>query len=201
MLDTDTALPAMSGAALTNIPAGLTFINTADFSGGSSHDFTATNASKYDCYRMILQSVTPSGAGVYAEFRTSTDGGSNYDTGSGEYEWNVNKNRAAGGALNDNLSSAAVIELVGDNADGDTTLGSAANQDGLSGWIDVIAPHLTTYTFVLWQLTWDTGGELNIASGAGRRKSAADVDAFQFKFEGGVNLESGTITTYGWANA
>ena len=181
--------------------AGLKFINTADFSGGSSHNFTATDASKYDCYRMILQSVVPSGAAVYAELRTSTDGGSNYDTSSGEYQWVVTKLGGDAGA--DVLYSAAVIELLGDASNTDTVLGSGANEHGISGWIDVIAPNLTTNTTVQWQLSWITNNssQLNVVAGAGTRKSAADVDAFQFKFEGGANLESGSITTYGWANA
>ena len=184
---------------------GMRFLNSTDFSGASSYDFASgqgLDASSFDCYRMIFQSVTPNSDGVYAEIRTSTDGGSTYDNSAGNYEWNIIKNRASGGNLHDNLSSAAVIELVGDNSDTDTTIGSAANEHGLSGWVDIIAPHLTTYTTFNWFLNWNTAaGELNIVVGAGRRKSAADVDAVRFIFEGGATIESGTITTYGWANA
>ena len=200
-----TSAGAGSPPTFSAVAAGMTFLNSTDFSGASSYDFKSSiglDASSFDCYRMIFQSVIPNSDGVYAEIRTSSDGGSSYDNSAGNYEWNIIKNRAAGGNLHDNLSSAAVIELVGDNTDTDTTIGSAANEHGLSGWVDIIAPHLTTYTTFNWFLNWNTAaGELNIVVGAGRRKSAADVDAVRFIFEGGATIESGTITTYGWANA
>ena len=200
-----TSAGAGSPPTFSAVAAGMTFLNSTDFSGASSYDFKSSiglDASSFDCYRMIFQSVIPNSDGVYAEIRTSSDGGSSYDNSAGNYEWNIIKNRAAGGNLHDNLSSAAVIELVGDDSNTDTTIGSAANEHGLSGWVDIIAPHLTTYTTFNWFLNWNTAaGELNIVVGAGRRKSAADVDAVRFIFEGGATIESGTITTYGWVNA
>ena len=199
MLDTDTALPAMSGAALTNIPAGLSFINTVNFSGAASHTFTAVDASKYDHYRMELHSVTPATDAVDVQFRSSSNGGSSYDSGGSDYEWRCHLLGPGAGA--DGSAGDSSIDLIGDMGSADGQVGSASGEDGLNGWIDVIAPHLTNQTTFQWYLSYETpNGELNMAIGAAKRLSAADVDAWTLLFSSG-NIESGTITTYGWANA
>jgi len=118
--------------------------------------------------------------------RTSTDGGTNYDSGGSDYQ-NYNDNRAF--ML---ITSAAA--------------GSAANETGVCGEVTVFAPHLTQYTRVNAAVTFvDTSGVSIPATlvdpyGSFIRLSAADVDAVQFLYSSG-NIETGTITMYGIVNS
>ena len=67
----------------------MTFINTSDLSSAATYDFTAVNASSYDGYGFFLQNVVPATDDVSLELLTSTDGGSSYDTGGSDYNWEV----------------------------------------------------------------------------------------------------------------
>lgn len=191
-----------TGANPTWAAAGggsLTFLNSTDISSAATFNFTAVDASAYDSYRMVLQSVTPATDAVDVQFRTSTDGGSSYDSGGSDYEWRCY--RLGPGAGADGSAGDSSIDLIGDLGSSDGQIGSAAGEDGLNGWIDVIAPHLTNQTTIQWYLSFETpGGELNMAIGAAKRLSSADVDAWRLLFSSG-NIESGTITTYGLKNA
>ena len=196
-------LSAQSGATggMTWAEAGgaWSFLNSTDISSAATFNFTAVDASKYDSYRMILQSVTPATDAVDVQFKTSSDGGSSYDSSGSDYEWRCY--RLGPGAGADASAGDSSIDLIGDLGSADGQIGSAAGEDGLSGWIDVIAPHLTNHTTVQWYLSYETpNGELNMVIGAAKRLSAADVDAWRLLFSSG-NIESGTITTYGLKNA
>ena len=177
---------------------GLTFINSTDISDAATYNFTATSAASYDGYGLFLQNVTPATDDVQVFFRTSTDGGSSYDAGSSDYAWFTENWGVYQLDAADNQ-----IELVGDAAGDHYKVGSAANEDGVSGWIWVCGPHLTKYTQIRWDLTITSASVSYPAvteEGAGTRLSSADVDAFQILFSSG-NIESGTITAYGLANA
>ena len=197
-------LSAQSGATggMTWAAAGggsLTFLNSTDLSSAATFNFTAVDASAYDSYRMILQSVTPATDAVDVQFKTSSNGGSSYDSSGSDYEWRCHLLGPGAGA--DGSAGDSSIDLIGDLGSADGQIGSAAGEDGLSGWIDVIAPHLTNHTTVQWYLSYETpNGELNMVIGAAKRLSAADVDAWRLLFSSG-NIESGTITTYGLKNA
>lgn len=176
-----------------------TFLSSTDISSAATFNFTAVDASKYDSYRMILQSVTPATDAVDVQFKTSSDGGSSYDSGGSDYEWRCHLLGPGAGA--DGSAGDSSIDLIGDSGSADGQVGSAAGEDGLNGWIDVIAPHLTNHTTVQWYLSYETpNGELNMVSGAAKRLSAADVDAWRLLFSSG-SIESGTISVFGIANA
>jgi len=81
------------------------------------------------------------------------------------------------------------------------SVGSAANEDGVSGTLWLTGPHLTKRTSATWQvMSVSSSGNLEVVNGGGWRLSQADVDAVRFLFSSG-NLESGTITMYGMKNA
>ena len=177
---------------------GLTFINTTDISDAATYDFTAFDASSFDGYGLFLQNIIPVTDDVKFSVRTSSDGGSSFDSGSSDYGFlaeNWGAYTVPSGYTN------ASIEILGTTATSDYRVGSAANEPGISGWLWLYGPHLTQYTLMHWN------GSLVAASGAivqtettGIRWSAADVDAIQYYFSSG-NIESGTVTVYGLANA
>ena len=171
---------------------GWSFIATADLSAAASSDWTGFDSSSYDAYCFVLQNVIPATDAVVLRFRTSTDGGSTYDSSASNYAW------AFYGALLDPEGISSVgdteIELT-------ANVGSAAGEDGVSGVLYVNGPHLAKKTTVTWNLFYEDSGGVHIPSvGGGTRLSSADVDAVQFLFSSG-NIESGTITMYGMANA
>jgi len=170
----------------TKIGGGLEFISSSDASGSANLSFTGFDATKYDSYKFIFHNVIPATDNVFLYMRTSTDGGTNYDSGGSDYQ-NYNDNRAF--ML---ITSAAA--------------GSAANETGVCGEVTVFAPHLTQYTRVNAAVTFvDTSGVSIPATlvdpyGSFIRLSAADVDAVQFLYSSG-NIETGTITMYGIVNS
>ena len=188
----------LRGDSTWNAPAagGWTFINTTDISNAATYVFTATDASSYDGYGFFLQNVVPVTDAQWLEGRTSTDGGSSYDSGASDYSWGND-------FLGDYTSDAdeAFISFHGDNTSASYSVGSATNESGCSGWIWLIGPHLTGYTMVSAELATNTGEpKVLIFNTAASRLSNADVDAFQLFFGSG-NIETGTITVYGLANA
>lgn len=177
------------------------FISSTDISSAASFDFTAVDASAYDGYMMYLMNVVPVTDATYLWLRTSTDGGSNYDSGGANYG-NAMVGVDGSGSIHDQFS-ATQISLNGDSASDNARIGSASGEDGVSGFVMVHSPHLAKETNVTWQINFtNANGDASggFFTGAGARQSSADVDAFQVLFSAG-NIESGTITVLGLKNS
>lgn len=175
----------LKSAVESHSPTALEFISSTNASGNSTLNFTGFDSSRYDAYQFVLQNIVPATDTVTLRLRTSTNGGSTYDSGSSDYKYN----RIDTGAL-----TAGYISLT--TAD----VGSASGEDGVSGVINVLGPHLAKKTQITWQLSQiKNNGDVVQRAGAGARISSADVDAVRFLFSSG-NIESGTITMYGMRN-
>ena len=175
---------------------GMTFINSTDISDAATYNFTAVDASSYDAYHFLLQNVIPVTDNVQFHARTSTNGGSSYDSGGSDYAWDNSQ-----WATYTRLDADAEILLTGNTSGTAYTVGSAADEPGLAGWIWLIGPHLTSFTAVSSCLNMKSASAYYIGNECfAYRLEAADVDAFQLYFSSG-NIESGTITAYGIANA
>jgi len=182
------------GTWSTPAAGAMTFINTTDISSAATYNFTAVDASSYDGYGFFLQNIVPVTDDVKFNGRTSTDGGSSYDTSG--YSW-VAENW---GAYTTSKSDGE-IEFLGSTAATSYRVGSAADEPGVSGWIWLIGPHLTGYTMINSSLSgWSADDYTVCFDCAASRTSAANVDAFQLYFSSG-NIESGTINSYGLANS
>ena len=184
----------LRGDGTWNSAGGLTFISSTDISAAATYNFTATAAASYDSYMLSISNLIPVTDGVSLYFRTSTDGGSGYDSGASDYMW---QGSTEGADYQDNADSE--IEL--NPQLGGTLIGSAANEDGVSGTVYVHGPHLTKRTYVTGMLGMITNGgfpDSSIIFGA--RLESADVDAFQLLFSSG-NIDTGTVTVYGLANS
>ena len=176
--------------------AGLTFINTSDISAAATYDFTGFTAASYDTYVLHVMNLIPATDDVSLELLTSTDGGSSFDTGASDYSWYTQMSDSNTGDTADDS-----IWLNGSTADGTYRFGSASNEDGLSMVLYVVAPHLTKRTQFHWRGSgFNASGAIKLFLGAGARFESADVDGIRLLFTSG-NIESGTITAYGLANA
>ena len=168
----------------TKIGGGMEFIaSSGAISNAANVSFTQFDASKYDHYQFYFQYVIPVTDSVAFTAYASTDGGSNYDSTSGNYH------------------------LGGDDRTGfvmvDGSVGSDTNEFGVSGGSTLFAPHLTTFTYMRSQSVFmhATGGYFvdEVVEGS-VHLAAADVDAIQFAFSSG-NIESGEITMFGIVNS
>lgn len=159
---------------------GLVFITSSDLSNVATADFTAFDATKYDAYKFVLQSVTPAVDNANFYMRTSTDGGSSFDSGASDYK--------LGSSLYDYMIITASV-------------GNNAGEEGISCTVDVFGPHLAKKTqFYFSGSYYDQNDAVSLISRQSARDSSADVNAVRFFFSSG-NIESGTITMYGMVNA
>src|SRR6056297_57750 len=166
---------------------GMVFLSSADASSDATIDFTEFDASLYDAYEFVLINVTPSSTAVNLQIRTSTNGGSSYDSGGSDYGYEL----VTGGSVTVNQSTDDI--RLADNV---------RDNFGVSGALKIYGPHLAAETMVTFDGVVDDtiGGNISRASSCGVRQSAADVDAIRFFFSSG-NIASGTITMYGLWNA
>jgi hypothetical protein len=155
------------------IPISTTIISTAV----ASVDFTGFDAAQYNSYEIELINVVPVNDSVLASLRTSSDGGSTYDSGASDYQYTT--------------TTGSSIILLNSN------LGSNAGEDGISGVVRISGPDLAKKTIMTYQFGgFNSSGSLSGVSSYAARLSSTDVDGVQFYFSAG-NIESGTIVFRG----
>jgi hypothetical protein len=190
-----------NGAWVTPSAGALTFISNTDISAAATYDFTAFTAASYEHYLFVLQNIIPVTDDQHFHALISTDGGSSFDTGSTQYDWG---GRSLSGSLTlagDQSSSEEQFSLTGDQTTSQRRIGSDTNESGVSGQIWLYGPHTTSYThFLSHIIAHGADGGVASAEIGGARLTGADVDGFRLKFASG-NIESGTVTVYGLANA
>lgn len=176
-----------------SISGSTKLLTSADASNDSTLDFTAFDSTLYDSYLFTLSNVIPATDSTFFIMRTSTDGGSTFDSSGTDYAYsftNVNGSTTVVGTFSDN---SGFINLT-------SSIGSDTGEGGVSGQVWVNGPHLTKSTIINWNLGYVySTGSTGMSTGSGSRKAEADVDAVRFYFSTG-NIESGTITMYGIRN-
>jgi len=195
-----TFLQAQSGASggLTwaEATADLVLLSTQTASNAASIDFTSSHFDNatYTSYVFKAFSISPATNGAFFMCRTSSDGGSSYDSGASDYDWCV-FHIDTNGAAND-------IDLADNGIDmfrsaSDRGMSNVAAESG-SGTIHVDGAGVADYTKVYGEvLAYDSASTASNckATFGGHRNSAADVDGIQFLMSSG-NLD-GTIKMYG----
>jgi len=173
-----------------------TFINsTTVTSSVSSIDITSGIDSTYDMYVLELIKVEPAATGGRSMYlRTSTDGGSSFDTSGYSY---------GSGTITDVSASVAISSSASDSFINlsDAGLGSNAGEF-LTGFIYLVKPSEAANFVCFWDLaglTMPTSKALRVF-GSGQRETAADVDAIRIYMSSG-NIVSGTVRLYGIANS
>jgi len=166
--------------------AGMEFIaSSGAISNAASVTFTQFDASKYDHYAFYFQHIIPVTDNVFLFGHHSTDGGSSFDTTSGDYHSNGSVDRVG-----------FFVSNFGDGAGSDT------NEFGTSGLCHLYSPH--TAAFTMWDasgtVTQILDGSVKQGGSATARLAAENTDAIKFAFTSG-NIESGEITMFGIVNS
>lgn len=176
--------------------AGLAFISSTDLSNNATLTFTGFDSGTYDAYLIKFANVIPSAGLTQLSMRTSTNGGSSYDSGASDYSYAYRTLTSQGSPSDTNAGDDAHTQILLT-----PVVGSDANEEGVTMDLHINGPHLAQQTNVHWTGTFTDNAGLGTAiQGAGRRRSNADVDAIQLFFSSG-NLESGTISIYGYTNS
>jgi hypothetical protein len=168
------------------------FLSVATASDSSSLVFTSSIDSTYDVYVFIIADLVPASDDRYLWMRTSTDGGSSYDSGSSDYVYTgvqAENGSYSYSAITSSGANVIYISNAGGQSDGSTHVGT--------GEVRLFKPSGTSKT----EIHYKTGGgksddTIDMLSGVAFRDSAADVDAVQFFLNTG-NITSGSIRMYG----
>ena len=180
------ALPTFQAAAAGG--GGLVFLASATASASATLDFTTNIDATYNTYIFIYTSLLPATDLAYLYVRTSTDGGSTFDSGASDYQFLQVVGTGTTWIHGYSIAEAYIRVSY--------QLGSATNE-GTSGNLILYNPSDTDFTRFNGHsvesnsLGWPMGGNT-----WGIRKSAADVDAVRFLMSTG-NIASGTISMYG----
>ena len=186
-----TSVETMATYIGTKVGGGMEFIaSSGAISNAASVAFTGFDSSKYDAYKFMLYYVIPATDGAYFVAQSSTDGGSNYSSTTGDYHNDANVD-----TIGFTLHRIA------------TPIGSDTNEFGLSGEFHLFAPHISAYTYAVADTVYmNTNGAVyngrvsNVNLTTAARLAAEDVDAIRFIMSSG-NIESGEITMFGIVNS
>ena len=189
-----TSVETMATYMGAKIGGGLEFIATADASDTATISFTGFDSSKYDSYLFTFLNVVSAVNHESLLLYTSSDGGSNYDTGSSDYVSQYRGDSGGAGFAGFDATSANINVSVSQGTD-------SGEEGGVSGHMFMYSPHIALPTRVIGQSFFKyRDGNATLIQTSGQRNSSADVDAVQFKYNSG-NIASGTITMYGMVNS
>lgn len=156
-------------------------------SGASSVVFTGLS-STYSQYVIQFDGLVPGTDNTNLWIRTSSDGGSSYDSGASDYDYALFRIYATASDLFDGASGAASVRMTASS-------GNAANETS-DGTIIIHRPSNTEYTKITSDIIGHNFSALPIRQWSyGIRKSAAAVDAVQLLMSSGTI--SGTFRIYG----
>lgn len=160
---------------------------TATASNSATVDFTLPSG--YTAYLLTLSYVSPQTDADVPRIRTSSNGGSSFDSGASDYCW-----------VFTGVNTSAAVGTQADVADNQivlsTNVGNAAGEE-LSGRIYIYRPSAAAQIGMdFWVQMKTSAGLFYNRYGSGRRLSAADVDAIRFLFFSG-NIASGQFDLYG----
>ena len=182
-------ISATSGSlTIDGSAVGVGVIVSSTASNDASIEFTLDN-SKYSSYQIVLDSLLPATDGVELFMRFSSDGGSTFDSGAGNYRY-ASRWVAANGTIGSTSSeSATAINLT-------NTVGTSAGETGTNGKLDLTSSGEGRPS-VRWQLSRTSSSNLLVyQNGGAERTATVEVDAIQFLMSTG-NIASGKIYLYG----
>ena len=162
----------------------------------SSVDFTGFDSSEYDNYLVVLSDVTPVTDAVYLWCRTSTDGGSTFDSGGSDYEWLLHYNvSTAKGSLSSFGNALNICGFSGGNG-----VSNTSTELGVTGELLLVRPEEAARCVVQSDFAYsrniETAYKLTSNSVVGYRDDATAVNGLRFLFHSG-NIASGKFDFYG----
>jgi len=188
----DTVWPSVAGVKeMIDTHAGggggsLVFISAASASNDATVEFSLTGSA--DEYELHILTALPVADNSDPYFRSSTDGGSNFDNGSTDYAWRVSLDGAASSGLAS--TGDTKMDLAGLQGSG-----NVANE-GFSATITIVQPAVATFTEFRAKGSVTTPTTVMTAvEGVYSRLAAEDVTDVQFTFNG-TNVSSGLFALY-----
>ena len=174
---------------LVGLQSGMVLLSRQTASASANIDFTANIGSAFDSYEIHIDHAKLSSDSQDLYMRTSTNGGSSYDTGASNYSYNYTANTA--GAISGNST------ITGNNINVNVSaLGNDTNEF-FSAKIRIIKPSATDQTAMFVEgYGFNPSGDQLSWHGFAKRLSAADVDAIRFIPSSG-NITSGIFKLYG----
>ena len=161
-------------------------------SGGNAatHDFTLPPG--FRCYEFVLTNIRVSATAQRLALRTSSDGGSTFDSGGSDYNF-----------VNYDFDDANAASQGADNAHSEIRLNNAefinavtADRPG-SAIVRLHQPQKAERTTLTWQGNFeDASGNTTVFFGAGQRVENAKVDAVRFLMS--IGILTATIRLYGY---
>ena len=194
VLTLGSGLPSWSSNSATG---AWQYISSVTASDDATVVFTSGIDSTYPVYMIQMVDIHPASDDVQLMLRTSTDGGSSYDSGAGNYAYIINAEGPTGKSSVVS-ASATFIALSAATSRG---IGTAAGES-YSGQILLYNPSGTVSNkLVQIDSTYvaATGNTCN-NYGSGSRIATADVDAIQFLMSSG-NISTGVFRLYGLTGA
>ena len=177
-------LPAISGAALTNLPipaSAVTLISTTTVSTSVGTVDIAIPTSGYSFYRMIVTNLTTaSDAGILV--RTSSDGGSTFASTSGDYN-------------NENNAGAHMYLANANSQYGDADARKGSNIENT--FINTAGFYFKFATEISYYRSSDASAQYYSGPVSGVRNSATQVNALRYFVSPG-NITGGTFKLYGY---
>ena len=178
--------PAASGSCTV-------LLATATASSSSSVEFTSDIDNTYDYYELVCTNVVPATDDASLRLRTSTDGGSTYE--SSGYVSVVHGASTGGTSQIDGLTAG--VYLCNTTTNWGVDAGSTS--EGLAVRICFSSPSSASKKMKLWgQSCWLAGNGTSgiVAQLGGLRNVTTDVDAIELTFDSG-NIASGEFKLYG----
>lgn len=169
----------------------LQFITFALASNDATLEFSLSGG--FEEYELHILDALADSSGVGAYLRTSTDGGSIFDSGASDYDWVAMGAFASGVDTTTSLGSTADTSIhIQQDVIGDTSLKK------FSTTIKIIRPAESSFTNVRSSGNHYATGNFTpwVFNSSGQRRSAADVTDIQFFFST-ANILSGLFVLYG----
>jgi len=171
----------------------LVLISSSTASASATINFTGLTSS-YSKYIVVITDLIPATDNTSLLFRTSTDGGSSYDSGATDYEHTrlASVSTASGATTGESTGDTSIVLSA--------QVGNAAGES-FNATLTLYNPSSTVKTLAAWtasNVRQDSAASNTI--GTGYRDSAADVDAIRFLMSSG-NITSGTFYLYGLTNS
>lgn len=149
-----------------------------------------TFSGTYRNFKVVYDSVIPATDNQILRVRTSTDGGSTYDSGASDYSYSRFLSVTTSAAtFSDTSADSIVLHGVG---------AGTGTGEMLNGEMTLFNPSAATYTYIKNEASLiNKDGNPSWCAVTGIRLSAADVDGLEFSFPSG-NIASGTFKLYGY---
>lgn len=177
---------------------GLVLLAVATANNSATVDFTSNIDSTYEEYIISGTSIIPATDGQALHLRTSSDGGSNFDAGASDYEWNGLQITTTGVTQSNSTGDTEIDFTVGNGFGFGNQTG-----EGMNVIVRLMDPSDTALnTAVRFDAfgSTSTNGDPRFGIGSGFRATAQAVNAVRFLFGAG-NISSGEFRLYGVARS